>query len=46
MAKKFAELRAKMSPESRVRTEEKTRVMFLSLLCKGLLNAGFPPTRE
>jgi ribosome-binding protein aMBF1 (putative translation factor) len=27
MAKKFAELRAKMSPESRVRAEERTRVM-------------------
>lgn len=27
MAKKFAELRAKMSPKSQARTEEKTRVM-------------------
>lgn len=27
MAKKFAELRAKMSPESRARAKEKTRVM-------------------
>ena len=31
MAKIFAELRAKMSPESRVRAEEKTRVMLAEM---------------